>query len=506
MGCAISKEGQNRGRGGEGGLNLPLPRSFSMPVHHPAEKKGDSYHVVALTSSTYGILKMDPVKEIVEQEDYLPRKEEYPHGFYSFRKNLDRSSEMAAKTWSEVNNLLLNYKPFKGNLTTKNNPSSQEEPETINTWELMEGLEDSSPLTVHHGYKKSLDRSFSFHTVKDVEQLARDEPKVSIWHRVTPGVRVAEENTKNSKMSIVNLKNSVTDSCEMGNGVLLAHQSENGFRVCSSPTRMDSPSTPSDAITRPVWMQSTDDSTPALFDPDLISTFRKALEEISPRDPTELVSETSQDSSISCNGNEDTQNGPPGRFSRLRSGSFQARLNSFQQRIDEGMARNDSFSKKSPQKKPKLRAPPGGEGKVVLYFTSLRGIRKTFEDCCTVKLILQGFRVLVDERDISMHAQFRQELQDLLGKPMTVPRLFIGGKYIGGAEDIQQLHEVGELAKYLEGFPVQTSLRICDGCGDMRFVPCLNCDGSCKLFTEEGELIRCQQCNENGLIRCPVCC
>ncbi|KAH9291196.1 hypothetical protein KI387_043620 [Taxus chinensis] len=104
-----------------------------------------------------------------------------------------RSSEMAVKTWSEVNNLIQNYTPFKS-ASNHSKSLSQEEGqlETINTWELMEGLEDntgSSPLVVVNeiAMKKSvdrtLDRSFSFHSVKDVEQLARDEPKCSVWHR-----------------------------------------------------------------------------------------------------------------------------------------------------------------------------------------------------------------------------------------------------------------------------------------------------------------------------------
>lgn len=160
-------------------------------------------------------------------------------------------------------------------------------------------------------------------------------------------------------------------------------------------------------------------------------------------------------------------------------------------------------------------APPGGEDRVVLYFTSLRGIRKTFDDCSTVKLILWGFNVLVDERDISMDFSFRQELQDLLGKPITVPRLFIAGECIGGIDEVLQLHEAGELAKYLEGFPRHTcSTRPCNGCDDSRFVPCLNCNGSHKIFTQklggqgQGRVVwtRCPCCNENGLIRCPVCC
>ncbi|KAH9291967.1 hypothetical protein KI387_042846, partial [Taxus chinensis] len=91
-------------------------------------------------------------------------------------------------------------------------PSQEEgQLETINTWELMEGLEDntgSSPLVVVNeiAMKKSvdrtLDRSFSFHSVKDVEQLARDEPKRSVWHRVTPGVKLADEKLKFSSKAM----------------------------------------------------------------------------------------------------------------------------------------------------------------------------------------------------------------------------------------------------------------------------------------------------------------
>lgn len=504
MGCAHSKEGQNHI---EGGLNAPLSRSFSMPVHHPAEKKGDSYHVVALTSSTYGILKMDPVTESAQQEEYVPWKEEYPHQypprFRSFRKKPDRSSEMAAKTWSEVNNLLVNYKTQKSN-HTKTGSNIQDEPEMINTWELMEGLEDNgcSPSTLSNGngnrksMERCLDRSFTFHSVKDVEQLVKDEPKVSIWHKVTPGVKIVDENSQASSTTPnTNLKKNFDN----GNGSL------NGF----SSSGADSPSTPADSITKTIWTQqsSSDDSSLTLFDPDLISTFRKAMDEISPRNSMEPVSEVCQGSTGSNSGED--EKGNPGKSFRLRSSSIQARVNTFQQIIDERSTKRPPISKKSSIKNAKLRAPPGGEDKVVLYFTSLRGIRKTFEDCCSVKLILRGFRVSVDERDISMHSPFRQELQDLLGKPMPVPRLFIGGKYIGGVEEIQQLHEIGELSKYLECFPVQAHSKPCDGCGDVRFIPCQNCDGSRKIFTEEegqGLFIRCQQCNENGLIRCPVCC
>ncbi|GFP80831.1 uncharacterized protein at5g39865 [Phtheirospermum japonicum] len=150
----------------------------------------------------------------------------------------------------------------------------------------------------------------------------------------------------------------------------------------------------------------------------------------------------------------------------------------------------------------------GGEDRIVLYYTSLRGIRKTYEDCCAVRVILRGFRVCVDERDISMDRSYRTELQDALkGKAMSLPQVFIKGKYIGGAEVVRQLNEAGELAKLLEDFPVKDLGFVCERCGDARFLPCPNCNGSRKIYEEdEGELRRCPDCNENGLIRCSGCC
>lgn len=150
----------------------------------------------------------------------------------------------------------------------------------------------------------------------------------------------------------------------------------------------------------------------------------------------------------------------------------------------------------------------GTEDRVVVYFTSLRGIRRTFEDCCAARMIIRGFRVMVDERDISMDSAYRKELQGVLGeKNMKLPQVFIRGKHIGGADVIKQLHEVGDLAKMLKGLPVRPPGYVCEGCGDVRFVPCSGCSGSRKIYDEdEDQLKRCLECNENGLIRCPACC
>ncbi|KAK7300495.1 hypothetical protein RJT34_11340 [Clitoria ternatea] len=149
--------------------------------------------------------------------------------------------------------------------------------------------------------------------------------------------------------------------------------------------------------------------------------------------------------------------------------------------------------------------PPGLDQRVVVYFTSLRVVRRTFDDCRTVRSILRGFRVAVDERDVSIDDRIRDELHAILGgRNVTLPRVFIGGVYIGGAEDVRQLHESGELQRLIERLP-RSSQNGCDRCGGFRFVVCDECNGSHKIFTEKNGFRSCSSCNANGLIRCPAC-
>ncbi|KAH7298119.1 hypothetical protein KP509_25G027400 [Ceratopteris richardii] len=121
-----------------------------------------------------------------------------------------------------------------------------------------------------------------------------------------------------------------------------------------------------------------------------------------------------------------------------------------------------------------------------------------------LRLILKGFQIHVDERDVWMHSKFRQELTEVMGAALSVPRLFILGRYIGGAEDVQLLHEEGILGKLLEDLPVECR-QVCKICADVRFIPCTLCRGSCKIVTSLGISERCSECNENGLIMCPLC-
>lgn len=156
------------------------------------------------------------------------------------------------------------------------------------------------------------------------------------------------------------------------------------------------------------------------------------------------------------------------------------------------------------------RCPPGGTESIVLYTTSMRGIRKTFEDCTSIRFLLESFRVEYHERDVAMHLEYREELWRIMGQRVVPPRLFIRGRYIGGADEVVGLHERGMLRKVLQGIPLTPSNSACTGCAGVRFVLCSNCNGSRKIISPEklrddGPATRCSECNENGLVKCPIC-
>ncbi|KAI4370516.1 hypothetical protein MLD38_018866 [Melastoma candidum] len=167
-----------------------------------------------------------------------------------------------------------------------------------------------------------------------------------------------------------------------------------------------------------------------------------------------------------------------------------------------------ALSRPPPAWSPPAPSPPPT---IVLYFTSLRIVRKTFEDCWSVRSILRGFRVPIDERDLSMDDGFREELQGMLGKgrrqPVLLPCVFIGGRFIGGAEEVVRMHETGELKQLIGsmGLPAAGS-GACGACGGLRFVVCEECSGSHKVYSEKSGFRSCTACNVSGLIRCGSCC
>ncbi|KAJ0716626.1 putative glutaredoxin, Thioredoxin-like superfamily [Helianthus annuus] len=164
--------------------------------------------------------------------------------------------------------------------------------------------------------------------------------------------------------------------------------------------------------------------------------------------------------------------------------------------------------------------PPKGENRVVIYTTTLRGVRKTFEACNAVRAVLEGFGVAFCERDISMDRGFKQELWELMkGKDkceLVPPRVFVKGRYVGGSDEVLRIVEEGCLGKLLEGLPKAKVGYVCEVCGGARFLPCVVCNGSCKVVVVlkkgidgkqlgKSVTVKCSDCNENGLVCCPIC-
>jgi glutaredoxin domain-containing cysteine-rich protein 1 len=219
----------------------------------------------------------------------------------------------------------------------------------------------------------------------------------------------------------------------------------------------------------------------SLFDPNLLAAFEQAVKEHMRISEAERRGRTEQES---LEQNEEEE--PPSKARRVE----------------------DDLNEEDPLFAFEEKCPPGGTDAVILYTTTLRGIRKTFEECNSIRFLLESFRVLFFERDVSMHMEFKDELWRVLDgtvKPLP-PRLFIKGRYIGGAEEVLVLHEQGKLRPLFQGIPINQSDDACQGCAGFRFVLCFNCNGSHRVVADDGKSNQCEVCNENGLIICPYCC
>ncbi|CAK9145147.1 unnamed protein product [Ilex paraguariensis] len=152
--------------------------------------------------------------------------------------------------------------------------------------------------------------------------------------------------------------------------------------------------------------------------------------------------------------------------------------------------------------------PQGFENGVVIYTTTLSGIRKTFEDCNIARSVIESHHVQMFERDVSMDSGFKEELRGLMGtKEVKVPLVFVRGRLIRGADEIVKLEEEGKLGNMFCGIPRAVAAGWCEGCAGVQFVICMDCNGSCKVVGDDGKMtVKCGECNENGLIQCPLCC
>ncbi|KAJ0002810.1 hypothetical protein NQD34_007959 [Periophthalmus magnuspinnatus] len=152
-------------------------------------------------------------------------------------------------------------------------------------------------------------------------------------------------------------------------------------------------------------------------------------------------------------------------------------------------------------------------GRIVIYTTSFRVVRTTFERCELVRKIFSNHRVRFVEKNIALDSDFGKELEERckrVGEPPSLPVVFIDGHYLGGAEKILGMNESGELQDLLTKIERVQQPQTCQMCGGFAFVPCPTCHGSKmsvfhNCFTDSFKALKCTSCNENGLQACRSC-
>ena len=70
--------------------------------------------------------------------------------------------------------------------------------------------------------------------------------------------------------------------------------------------------------------------------------------------------------------------------------------------------------------------------------------------CSRAKRLLDAKGVSYTEIDVGMDASKRREMMHLAGGRHTVPQIFIGGRHVGGFDELAALENAGELDEWLE--------------------------------------------------------
>ncbi|WOL17146.1 hypothetical protein Cni_G25935 [Canna indica] len=465
-------------------------RSHSLPFHNgngvaTCRRAGKDSHAVAALQSVL----FDRCDRSSSEEARVKSFKDVP-AVAEGRKELSR-----IKTWPE--------KTDRQIATT-----SPHEPEVIDVWEIMADLEDASPVHLSRATP-------SLRSPPPVGTTASDfNPKI-----VCTSSKALNKESHQSG-SYPDTQPSGASSSPNSPASDIDPEILSAFEKAINEPLTEKQSCPSPNPELPVnFIASSSDR-------EILSAFNKALNEASPQHQSHSILQPPvmhnyHDDDDDCNNNNNRTSSKESIGCRAPNqiGIAEARIKEFQGKIDAKKNRGKANSAKV---SPSPNVTPGSDGEVVLYFTSLRGIRRTFEECLAARLILKGYGVRVDERDVSMDAGYKEELIRKLGPGRgsnTLPRVFADGKYLGGAEEVRQLHDAGRLGELLECCEMASPQEgdgaggSCEACGDVRFVPCTRCSGSCKVYREMEEedgglegFWRCPDCNENGLVRCPFCC
>ena len=71
--------------------------------------------------------------------------------------------------------------------------------------------------------------------------------------------------------------------------------------------------------------------------------------------------------------------------------------------------------------------------------------------CLAAKRLLATKGVAYEETDVSGDSEKRQEMMARAKGRYTVPQIFIGGRHIGGCDELYELERSGKLDSVLEG-------------------------------------------------------
>ncbi len=82
---------------------------------------------------------------------------------------------------------------------------------------------------------------------------------------------------------------------------------------------------------------------------------------------------------------------------------------------------------------------------VLIYTTALCGF------CYRAKRVLKKKGVAYTEIDVTFRPGKRAEMRERAGGLSTVPQIWIGGRHVGGSDELADLDRSGELDAMLEG-------------------------------------------------------
>ncbi|KAK9156763.1 hypothetical protein Scep_003337 [Stephania cephalantha] len=280
---------------------------------------GAARHIVSLTSTTYGFLKLDSSLE---------------HRRTPFR---DERTEF----------------PNPPHIDLRNPDPGVYDPEIINAWELMRDLDDE------FGFSKSpklMNSTTSSTSSKKQTRFSGKENKPRMVEFESRSAAAAAQHVSKPFTSIENNLQKVPNYLKQ-------------ISIKSSTVPLD---VKIDSFRSDTAFLTPKQGFSPLFDPELLTSFE-----------IELDQEREQIKNMVS---------PPPEKSK--HGETECTL-------------LELFEKKTP--------PPGGENVVVMYTTTLRGIRKTYEDCNRLRSLIESHDVYMIERDVSMDSGFREELRALMG-------------------------------------------------------------------------------------------